>query len=100
MSMRIDVGFERPLNREQKVVFLLTIAGLAKSRSVRWTQGGHGAVIMGIAMGRERVAEALATTDLPVDSIHSSLSEEEDEQADDALGAAGKGRERVRPIGR
>ncbi len=98
MAMRLDIEFSSPLSREERVVFLLAIAGLAKSRSVRWDRGGFAAVIIGEAMGRDRVSDTLRATTLPVTAIHSSLSEEEDEQADE--GDTGSGRERLRPIGR
>lgn len=100
MTMRIDVDFDRPLTREQRTEFLLIVAGLAKSRAAAWRDGGHGAVVTGTALGRERVAEALAATSLPVTAVCSSLSDDEDAVADDTPAAAGSGRERLRPMGR
>ena len=100
MAMRLDIDFATPLTRDERIEFLLAIACLAKSRSVRWAQGGFGAVVLGEAMGRDRVADALRATGLPVAEIRSSLSEEEDEQADDGDGEGGPKRERLRPIGR
>ena len=98
--MRLEIEFPKPLDSEQRTRFLLAIAALAKSRSVRWIQGGHAAEVMGEAMGRERVGEALRVAEIPVRAIHSSLTAEEDEQADDQDGDDGSGRERLRPIGR
>jgi len=100
MAMRLDVEFQRPLRGGERSSFLLVIAALAKSRSVRWIDGGHVAVVLGEAMGRERVAELLRAEDLPLMEIRSSLNEDEDDEADDHDGDGGALNERLRPIGR
>lgn len=96
--MRLDVRFDRPLDDEERIRFLLAIACLAKSRAVRWRDGG--AVIVGEAMGRERVAEALAQAAIPVADLTSSLVDDERDRGDVSLVAEATTRERVRPMGR
>jgi len=100
MAMRISVDFGRPLDSEQRTVFLLTVAQLAKSRRVRWVQGGHAAEIIGEAMGRERVERVLCEAELPVVRVESTLSADENASVEEAPDAATSQRERLRPIGR
>lgn len=98
--MRITVAFDQPLDHEQRTVFLLTIAQLAKSRRVRWIEGGRAADIIGTAMGRERVEGVLRDAELPVVSVESTLSDDENAAVEEAPDAASSRQERLRPIGR
>lgn len=100
MTMRITVAFERPLDSEQRIVFLLNVAQLAKSRRVRWTDGGHGAEIIGTAMGRERVESILREAELPIERVESTLSADENALVEEAPDSEASLQERLRPIGR
>ena len=55
---------------------------------------------MGNALGREQVKEVLSEFKVPWSKVLSSLTEEEEEQADETLASAKQGKERLRPIGR
>lgn len=100
MAMRLDIEFDRPLAGDERTRFLLAVAALAKSRGVRWIDGGHVAVVIGEAMGRELVTEVLRAESLPLREIRSSLNEDEDGEADDHDGDGDAKLERLRPIGR
>jgi hypothetical protein len=96
--MRIDVRFERPLDEQGRLDFVLAIAALAKSERVRVDRSGYAAVIMGEAMGVDRVRRALDEAGVAIRSLSTSLHEEEDAATEDIIGSGG--RERFRPIGR
>ena len=98
--MRIDVEFERSLSLEEKNDMLLAVASLAKASRVFVGSDRRHAVIMGNALGRERVKEVLSEYEVPWVKVLSSLTEEEEEQADETLASAKQGKERLRPIGR
>ena len=97
MAMRLDLYFPRPLTREERTRCLIVVAGLSKSRRLRWVDGGYGAVISGTAMRKDRVRELLDEAEIPLERITSSLSDDEDAVADEV---AKDGRERFRPMGR
>jgi hypothetical protein len=98
MAMRIDIAFDLPLSAEQRTSLHLAIAGLAKSTRLRLHADGRGARVIGEAMSRERVSEALEEVGLVPVHIDSSLDDDENAEADDVEVTSTK--ERVRPIGR
>jgi hypothetical protein len=97
MAMRLDIDFPRPLGRSDKLRVLLAVATLAKGERVRFVRGDYAAVVSGEALGVRRLEEVLAEHGVAYERIRSSLSEEEDQRADDP---PGDGQERVRAIGR
>lgn len=99
MAMHIIADFDRPLNPEQQRSLWIAIAPLAKAERVRVVRGGHRAVVIGEALGLERVKRVLAEAGLEAASVTSSLGSDE-QQAVDEAGAVAEARERSRPIGR
>ncbi|TVR46999.1 MAG: hypothetical protein EA402_01895 [Planctomycetota bacterium] len=100
MAMRMDVDFPRPLSREQRTAMLLALAALPKTSRVKLVRGGHGIVIMGEALGLDRVRSALEDEGLVIEAIRTSLAAEEDLLVDEVSDAHPAGKERLRPIGR
>ena len=100
MAMRIDVDFKTPLTAEQRLSLTIEIACLAKSERLRIINGNFRAVIMGAAMSKETVANVLAEADLPVEKIMSSLSDDENAEADEHPDDLATAKESWRPIGR
>lgn len=98
MAMRLDITFDEPLNGDDRISLHIAIAGLAKSTRLRMHKDGRGVRVIGEAMSRERVAEALADVGLLQAHIDSSLDDDENAEADDVEVTTTK--ERVRPIGR
>ncbi|MFW5844989.1 MAG: hypothetical protein ACOCXJ_02055 [Planctomycetota bacterium] len=96
--MRVRIFFDTPLDADARVRMQLAIAGLAKSSRMRWIEGGRGVLVIGEAMSRERVGEALQEQDLQPTHIESSLDEDENAEADDVEVTSTK--ERLRAIGR
>jgi hypothetical protein len=99
MSMRIDIGFPKPLDREGRIRLLLALAPLAKSARVRVVEGGWAAIVRGEALGLAKVREALDEQGLAVDRMATSLPEDEDQSVDEVIPVVGRG-ERYRPLGR
>ena len=100
MAMRIDIEFAHALTADEKTNMLLAVASLAKSSRVFVGSDRRHAVVMGNAIGRERVKEVLSEFDVPWNKVVSSLNEEEEQQVDETLASAKQGKERLRPIGR
>lgn len=100
MAMRIDLEFAQPLNRDQRIALHLALAALPKTSRVRVIKGGHAAVVMGEALGVERIRAALEQEGVQAESIRTSLSDEEDLRAEDVSEDHSAGTERLRPIGR
>ena len=97
MAMRIEVDFDQPLTKEQRTGFLLALAVLLKQRACAWWRGDC-AVVMGEALGLDRIRSALQEEGVP--AACTSLHEEEDLRADDVSDDHPSGKERLRPIGR
>ncbi|TVR13895.1 MAG: hypothetical protein EA401_05795 [Planctomycetota bacterium] len=100
MAMRIDLEFAKPLSREQRISLHLALAALPKTARVRVIKGGHAVVVMGEALGVDRVRAALQEEGVQAERIRTSLSDEEDLRADEISEDHPDGRERLRPIGR
>ena len=99
MSMRLDVDFTRPLNKQDKLRLLLAVATLAKSRRVRFVRGDHAAVVMGEGLSERRLREVLNEHGFTPESVRTSLDQDEDARADDPPEDPSQ-KERVRAIGR
>lgn len=100
MAMRLHIEFPQPLNKAQRTSLLLALAALPKAARVRFIDGGHGAVVMGEALGVDRVRSALLAEGVVAGIIHTSLSQEDDSKAEDMPEDTTDGEERLRPIGR
>jgi len=98
--MRLDLRFRKPLDREQRTRVLLALAGLGKSRSARFSEGGHAVVLIGEAMGVARLREALAEQGLEPLAVSSSLPDAESALLDPSKAEQAATTERLRPMGR
>jgi hypothetical protein len=94
--MLITVEFDQPLQKNQEVDALVALATLAKTTHAVIAKNKLSMNIFGEALSTERIQSSLAQLDLHPSTIHSSLSEEENQQADEDATTT----ERVRPMGR
>ncbi len=95
--MRIDLGFERPLNRDAKTRLLLAIGALAKTGRNRFVRGDHGAQVFGEALGVRSLLEALAAEGVVPTTAVSSLEPAAAAIADEDPDGQ---KERIKAIGR
>ena len=100
MVMRIEVDFPKPIQGEHKTGFLLALAVLPKTARVRFVDGGRRALVMGEALGLDRVRSALEDEGVSISALRTSLPEYEDLRADDVSDDHPARKERLRPIGR
>ena len=100
MAMRIDIDFKKPLSKEERQLLTIEVASLAKSERLRVINGNYRAVIMGAAMSKEAISSVLEEAGLPVEKITSSLSDDENAEADEHPDDLGSAKESLRPIGR
>lgn len=101
MAVRIDLEFAHPLGHESRMDLLLAMADMAKAERVYFGRSGFNAVVMGEAMSRDRVVARLKEFGLHPDVVETSLSDEEEGQADEASPVdAGRSAERFKAIGR
>ena len=70
MVMRIEVDFPKPIQGEHKTGFLLALAVLPKTARVRFVDGGRRALVMGEALGLDRVRSALEDEGVPIRPAH------------------------------
>lgn len=100
MAMRIEIDFPKPLNRDQRTSLLLALAALPKTARVREVNGGFTAIVMGEALGVDRIRSALDDEGVVFERVRTSLGDEEDLRADEVSEDLPAGKERLRPIGR
>lgn len=96
MTMRIEVGFPRPLGSADRTRFRLVVSTLAGTKRIAFVRGDHGAVVWGEALSAGAVRQALVEEGLVVETVASSL-DAPDEAAAPTGASAG---ERYRPLGR
>jgi hypothetical protein len=95
--MRIELGFDRPLNQDAKTRLLLAAGALAKVRKIRFARGDHAAAVYGEALGTQTLLAALAAEGVVPALCTSSLDDDANALADEST--EGK-KEAVRAIGR
>ena len=100
MVMKLEIDFPKPLSAAQRTTVLLALAALPKTARSRMVRGGFGMVVMGEALGVDRVRSALAEEGIAVEAIRTSLHAEEDLRVDEVSDEHPAGKERLRPIGR
>ena len=83
MTMHIIADFAKPLSRAQRTEVLLAIAPLSKAERIRFVRGDYRAVIIGEALGIERVRRVLDEAITP-ERLVSSLTHEEQDAVDEA----------------
>ncbi len=99
MAMKMTVIFAHALDQESEVRARLAAASLAKCNRMYFNEENTELYLSGEALSIERINEAFKEQELAFKQVLSTLSEEENEMADDVL-EDGVKKERVRPIGR
>jgi hypothetical protein len=94
MTMRLEVGFPRPLTREDRTRFLLVVSALAATKRVTFIRGDQAALVTGEALAAATLRRVLTEESIPFETVVGQAEEPADPAAD--TGA----RERFRPIGR
>jgi hypothetical protein len=94
MTMRLEVGFARPLGRDERTRVLLVVSALAGTRRVQFVRGDQGAVVTAEALTAAALRRALAEEGIAVEAVIAPVEEPTEEGVDPSR------QERFRPIGR
>jgi hypothetical protein len=94
MTMRLEVGFARPLGRDERTRVLLVVSALAGTRRVQFVRGDQGAVVTAEALSAAALRRVLAEEGIAVEAVVAPVEEPAEEGVDPSR------QERFRPIGR